>query len=107
MENDNGLPVFSGPADHLRYGFRSLETEMNASHPVDMMQRSRNESNWNSKLDMVRRTYGSHMAMRLATERATFNRSHRLPRLQSSNIGFETLMGTDTTINFEDFLNGM
>ena len=44
--------------------------------------------------------------MRLATEKAMFSRPHRLPGLQSSNISLETVMGTDSTIDFTDFLNG-
>ena len=101
-----GLPIFSGPADHLRVGFRSLESELAAPHPIETIQKTRQEAGWNSKLEMVRRTYGAHMAMRLATERQMFGREHRLPRLKSSNISFDTVMGTDSTIEFEDYLNG-
>jgi hypothetical protein len=33
------------------------------------------------------------------------DRSHRLPGLESSNISLDTLMGTDSTIDFPDYLN--
>lgn len=101
-----GLPVYSGPIDHLRHGFRSLESEMSAPHPVAAFQKNRGEAEWACKMDMVRRTYGSHLAMRLASERAMLSRPHRLPGLQSSNISLDTVMGTDTSIDFHDFLNG-
>ena len=34
-----GLPIFSGPADHMRDGFRSLATEAQAPHPVATLQK--------------------------------------------------------------------
>lgn len=101
-----GLPVYTGPVDHLRYGFRSLESEMSAPHPVSAFQKNRGEAEWACKMDMVRRSYGSHLAMRLASERAMLSRPHRLPGLQSSNISLDTIMGTDSMIDFTDFLNG-
>jgi proteasome maturation protein len=100
----HGLPVYSGPVDHLRFGFRSLENELSAPHPIQALQKTNNNA-WLAKLDQVRRTHGSHMAMRLATERETFSRVHRLPGLESSNIALQTLMGTADTIEFPDFLN--
>ena len=101
----NGLPVYSGAADHLRFGFRSLESELSAKHPIQAIQRT-NNSAWVAKLDQVRRTHGSHMAMRLATEKETFGRGRRLPGLESSNIALQTLMGTADAVDFPDFLNG-
>lgn len=101
-----GLPVYTGPVDHLRYGFRSLENEKSAPHPVAVFQKNRGQAEWAQKMDMVRRSYGSHMAMRLASEREIFSRSHRLPGLQSSTTSLETLMGTDSKIDFTDYLNG-
>ena len=60
---------------------------------------------WASKLDTVRRTHGSALAMRLATEKIMFSESHRLPGLKSSRVAHDTLMGTDNSIDFADFLN--
>lgn len=100
-----GLPILQGPVDHLRQGFRSLEQATSAQHPIQLMQ-NRSDLEWNLKLDTVRRTQGSHMAMRLATERTIMGRMRRLPGLKSSNIGMETLLGTDEQIDFKDYLNG-
>lgn len=102
----SGLPVYSGPVDHLRYGFNSLESAHGAQHPVQNIQKASNSSAWLAKLDVVRRTHGSHLAMRLATEKEIFGRNRRLPGLESSNIALQTMMGTDETVDFPDFLNG-
>jgi hypothetical protein len=60
---------------------------------------------WAAKLDFVRHVYGSHMAMRLATEKAVFSEPVHLPGIPSSRIALQTVLGTDTTIDFSDFLN--
>ena len=103
---EQSLPVYEGPVDHLRYGFKSLESAANAPHPVAQLQRSSGDAEWAAKLDFVRRSYGSHLAMRLATERSMFSRPHRLPGLQSSHVGLDTVTGSDVKIDFVDFLNG-
>ena len=104
MENE--LPRYTGPADHLRDGFRSLETEFNSSHPVEIIQRTNPENSFNNKLTIARKIHGIGFAMRLATERSMHSRQHRLPGLQSSSIFHDTISGSDTSIGFEDFLNG-
>ncbi|RYH12823.1 hypothetical protein EON65_37220 [archaeon] len=104
---ESGLPILTGPVDHLRQGFQGLQLEAAATapHPVEQAQR-RGEFAYNNKLDMIRRTYGTHMAMRLATEQMVYNRDRRLPGLESSHIAVDTLANTDATIDFKDFLNG-
>ena len=64
------------------------------------------EKEWNTKLDVVRRTYGSALSMRLAGERQLFSESRRLPGLKSSRISLDTLIGEESTIHFSDFLGG-
>ena len=103
---EKSIPVYEGPVDHLRYGFKSLETQTSAAHPVAQLQLANVDAQWAAKLDMVRRTYGSHLAMRLATERTMFGRQHRLPGLQSSHVGLDTVTGSDVNIDFSDYLSG-
>ncbi len=105
MMNENGLPIASGPADHLRLGFSSLEQSHKAPHPIQVLQ-NQTDLEWALKLDVVRRTYGSHMAMRLATERKMLSRPRRLPGLESSNVAVSTMLGNAESIDFKDFLNG-
>jgi proteasome maturation protein len=100
-----GLPIVTGPADHLRQGFLSFEQAHKAPHPVQVLQTQADYA-WNLKLDTVRRTYGSHLAMRLATEKQILSRSRRLPGLESSNIALATVLGEDESIDYKDFLNG-
>eukprot|EP01040_Poterioochromonas_malhamensis_P013934 gene13934-15383_t len=104
MMNENGLPIASGPADHLRLGFSSLEQSHKAPHPIQVLQ-NQTDLEWALKLDVVRRTYGSHMAMRLATERKMLSRPRRLPGLESSNVAVSTMLGNAESIDFKDFLN--
>jgi len=101
-----GLQVLQGPVDHLRQGFNSWEQAHTQPHPVQLIQ-NRKDYEWKLKLDSVRRTYGSHMAMRLATEKQTHSRMRRLPGLESSHIAVDTVMGQDSSIDFQDYLNGM
>jgi hypothetical protein len=102
----SGLPLYSGPVDTLRQGLSSLESQHATRHPIHSVQSSRNNTAWALKLDTVRRMYGSHMAMTLATEKEIFSRMRRLPGLETSNVGLETVMGVDESIDFPDFLNG-
>ena len=100
------LPHYSGPVDPLRNGFRNLEAEKNVEHPIKIMQDRKGGSDWLMKLDTVSKTYGSHMAMRLETEKQMLDRPHRLPGMESSKIALQTVMGTDESMDFSDFLNG-
>jgi hypothetical protein len=106
MNSEQSLPHYDGPVDHLRYGFQSLQNEMNERHPIQLLQRASEEGAFRDKMEMARRTYGSHLAMTLATERQMLNRDHRLPGLKSSRIHMDTLLGDDCQIDFTDFLNG-
>lgn len=88
------LPFHAAPVDVLRYGFQSLECDANLGHP--MMRIEKNvplfyphsshlfQDGWDDKLMTARRMYGIHMAMRLATEKETFEKPHRLYGLPSS-----------------------
>jgi hypothetical protein len=60
----------------------------------------------NSNLDIVRRSYGSAFAMRLASEKSTHMTGNRLFGLNSSRIAHDTVTGTDSSINFNEILNG-
>jgi len=105
MSEMNGLPMYSGPVDRMASGFRNLEFETKAPHPVAALQRSMRDTEWEGRLDMVRRTYGSHLAMRLATEKLACSRLQRQPGLPASNVNLETVLGTQTKIEFSDYLN--
>ena len=76
-----GLPIASGPVDLMRTGFSSLESRMNAPHPVQAIESRAEALDMRDKLKRVRAMYGSHMAMRIATEKSVLSRPRRLPGL--------------------------
>jgi hypothetical protein len=86
----------------------NLAASASQRHPVDDLQR---RSSLFDDLQDVRKIYGSGLAMRLATERQmASNVGGRLPGMESaygesSNIMLETLMGTDTKLDFGDVLS--
>ncbi len=95
--------------DTMRWGVASISKAAPPLHPVERMQNAeggRAMREFNRKLDSVRRIYGSGLAMRLQTEvREASSMRMRLPGMpQASNVGLETLLGRDETIDFEDFL---
>lgn len=100
-----GLPIAQGPTDHLRDGFSSLESKLNAPHPVQAIQSRAESLDLRERLQRVRSIYGSHMAMRLATEKEVLSRPRRLPGLPYSKAGLEVVMGTENRIEFSDYLN--
>jgi proteasome maturation protein len=104
MELGKSVPVARQPADVMRYGLSSMEQQATAGHPVEYMQAGRIKGEFEFKLDTVQRIYGSGFAMRLKTEAAMLSQVQRLPGLPSSNVGLETLLGLDETIDFEDVL---
>jgi hypothetical protein len=105
MDADSGLPVLKGPVDHLQYGFLNLETAKMAPHPIQGLEKRAFVSEFNNKLDRVKRSYGIHMAMRLASEEAIFGKDRRLPGLPSSRALYDTATGKATKIEFKDFLD--
>lgn len=105
MDTQSGLPIAQGPSNLLQDGFQSLEAQMNAPHPVQSIESRAESSDLRERLQRVRSIYGSHLAMRLATEKDMFSRPRRLPGLQSSRASLEVVMGTENRIEFSDYLN--
>mmetsp|Transcript_22966 Transcript_22966/g.38878 ORF Transcript_22966/g.38878 Transcript_22966/m.38878 type:complete len:129 (+) Transcript_22966:93-479(+) len=101
----SGLPFQSAPVDHLRCGFSSFETAQSSLHPIQTFEKSRVNNEWGEKLMNAKNMYGTHMAMRLATERQQFTRDHRLFGLPSSRIGLDSVTGEGIQIEYSDFLN--
>ena len=94
-----GLPMAAGPTDLLRNGFRNTEHEMNAPHPIQGLDKRTATAEFNSRIERVRRVYGTHMAMRLATEEVTFGKARRLPGLPSSTALYDTITGSGTCMH--------
>jgi len=78
---------------------------MMAPHPIQAVEKRAADVELNSKIDRIRRTYGTHMAMRIATEESCFGRARRLPGLPSSKALYDTITGNGTKIEFSDYLD--
>lgn len=102
------IPIAQTPVKTMETGLNghNLATTATARHAVDDLQR---RSALYDDLDDVRRIYGSGLAMRLATERQMASKvGGRLPGMESgdsSNVLMQTLMGTDTKLDFGDVLS--
>mmetsp|Transcript_6375 Transcript_6375/g.10574 ORF Transcript_6375/g.10574 Transcript_6375/m.10574 type:complete len:132 (-) Transcript_6375:412-807(-) len=106
----SSIPIVQEPVKTMETGpnGHSLATAATQRHHVDDLQR---RSALYDDLVDVRRIYGSGLAMRLATERQMASKvGGRLPGMESvsvdsSNILLETLLGTDTKLDFGDVLS--
>ncbi|KAH8917059.1 proteasome maturation factor UMP1 [Atractiella rhizophila] len=94
-----------GLHDTLRYGPRSLLTEISGKHPLQGRIEKWEETQDNLKLTMMRDLYGIHAPVRLLMERkmASFG-TH--PLRGSSNIHLDILMGRDESLDVADVLTG-
>ena len=106
MTDQQNLPLQNAPTDSFRLGARKPFERIDYYHPVLDIQQNEIGNGWNNKIDMIRRTYGSHMAMRIASENKIFQTSHRLPGLESSKISYDTVTGRNLEVSFTDILNG-
>mmetsp|Transcript_13688 Transcript_13688/g.20841 ORF Transcript_13688/g.20841 Transcript_13688/m.20841 type:complete len:132 (-) Transcript_13688:903-1298(-) len=104
------IPLMKNPVNEMESGLNgsNLAAAAQQRHPIDELQRT---SNLHDDLEDVRRIYGSALAMRLATERQMASKvGGRLPGMESSfgessNVMIETLIGTDTKVDFSDVLS--
>ncbi|CAG8443721.1 5681_t:CDS:2 [Funneliformis caledonium] len=94
-----------GVHDTLRYGIRTIESEILEKHSLENRLKHWDETRTNLNLTMQRRLYGMHAPIRVLMERNIVSRVQRIPVLPSSNLSLDILTGKDETIDFEDFLN--
>eukprot|EP00549_Striatella_unipunctata_P024540 CAMPEP_0118694614 /NCGR_PEP_ID=MMETSP0800-20121206/12636_1 /TAXON_ID=210618 ORGANISM="Striatella unipunctata, Strain CCMP2910" /NCGR_SAMPLE_ID=MMETSP0800 /ASSEMBLY_ACC=CAM_ASM_000638 /LENGTH=130 /DNA_ID=CAMNT_0006593129 /DNA_START=101 /DNA_END=496 /DNA_ORIENTATION=+ len=103
----SSIPMMNKPYNMMEVGpnGNNLASQSREIHPVDRMQRATGGSALD--LDMVRRVYGSGLAMKLATERNMASRvGGRLPGLPQSNLMHDALSGRDLDLDFGDVLGG-
>eukprot|EP00540_Astrosyne_radiata_P022369 CAMPEP_0116864862 /NCGR_PEP_ID=MMETSP0418-20121206/25061_1 /TAXON_ID=1158023 /ORGANISM="Astrosyne radiata, Strain 13vi08-1A" /LENGTH=133 /DNA_ID=CAMNT_0004500137 /DNA_START=145 /DNA_END=546 /DNA_ORIENTATION=+ len=105
------IPVMTKPVNYMEVGpnGNNLAAAAVKRHPVDTLQQQQQQQS-HEDFEQVRLVYGSGLAMRLATERQLGRQlGGRLPGMEGaygerSNVMLETLMGTDTTLSFEDYM---
>eukprot|EP01094_Clydonella_sp_ATCC50884_P021805 TRINITY_DN4885_c0_g1_i1.p1 TRINITY_DN4885_c0_g1~~TRINITY_DN4885_c0_g1_i1.p1 ORF type:complete len:145 (-),score=49.70 TRINITY_DN4885_c0_g1_i1:371-772(-) len=84
-------------------------TSPHSVHPVQQIQREFHHSEWNlsgKRFDEMHRMYGRDFAMRMRLELAVTQRNSantRLGPLPRSRVMEETLVGKDTSVEFEDY----
>ena len=75
-----------------------------SAHPVEDIQRNWLRNSIETKHFMLGQMYGKHLPMQLRMESQILSQAQRLPGLPNSNLGLETILGRDETIEFEDYL---
>lgn len=59
------------------------------------------------KREVLAATYGAHVPLRMQMESEILSQYRRLPTLQSSMVGLDTLAGRDTQINISDVFGAL
>ncbi|XP_028404837.1 proteasome maturation protein-like [Dendronephthya gigantea] len=109
-QKDRGaVKVQEGPygpvPDTLRQGFSSVKNDISYSHPLESSVKNYFQVQDKRNMTMLRSIQGLHAPLKLQLERSLASQKKRLPSLPSSMVALETLLGFDTTIDFDDFLN--
>ncbi|CAM9430356.1 unnamed protein product [Ectocarpus sp. 12 AP-2014] len=99
------MPMARAPHDQMRFGFSSFAQDASAGHPLEAMNKARIPNEFDFKMDLAGKVYGSAFVMRMKTEVATLSQAPHLPGLPSSMLGLETVLGRDETVEFEDYLD--
>jgi len=94
-----------GVPDHMRTGFANVKSGLISSHPLETTEKNFLQNQEILDFKMLRNTQGLQAPLKLKMERAVASKIQRLPCLPSSMVALDTLMGTDESIGFEDFLN--
>lgn len=98
------IPILVEPRDFLKNGPTTLKAEAAPAHPVELIQKKYPLASRHSQKLLAANTFGSHVAMRMNMEEAILSQFRRLPALQSSFTGLETLLGMEDEIDFSDYL---
>ncbi|EDV24454.1 uncharacterized protein TRIADDRAFT_56262 [Trichoplax adhaerens] len=95
-----------GVHDAMRFGPAKVRTTTGPNHPLyqSELQHAKNAEEMN--LSLMKRVQGAHGPFKLHMERSVASKMHRLPGMHSHMVALDCLMGTDETIDFEDFLGG-
>ncbi|KAN0055759.1 hypothetical protein ACTA71_011645 [Dictyostelium dimigraforme] len=74
------------------------------SHPVESIQLDQGKTELKLKNFAMKNVFGTHMVMNNEIEKQIYSQFKRLPTLQSSNVGLETILGLDEDFDFGDYL---
>ncbi|KAI7863979.1 proteasome maturation factor UMP1-domain-containing protein [Spinellus fusiger] len=91
-----------GGHDALRYGTRSIKSEVTAGHPLEHRLQQWDGTQWELKLNMARQAYGMHAPIRMMMEKSLIEKHHRTPLLSRPSPHVDILMGKDETMDEKD-----
>ncbi|KAM9968613.1 hypothetical protein ACTFIW_007763 [Dictyostelium discoideum] len=74
------------------------------SHPVESIQLDQGKTEIKLKNFAMKNVFGTHMVMNNEIEKQIYSQFKRLPTLQSSMVGLETILGLDEDFDFGDYL---
>lgn len=99
------MPALSAPVDALRAGAVSFKHTSLQPHPVEAIQGSALEREWELSLAATAKAFGAAAAIERRVDRAALAAIERLPGgPPSSGALLESYMGRDSNIGFEDSL---
>ncbi|KAI0063121.1 proteasome maturation factor UMP1 [Artomyces pyxidatus] len=93
-----------GLHDTLKYGPRSLASEIKTTSSLRNRLEHWDETQDNFRLTMERDLYGIHAPMRKLMERKIVSFNPHMPAMPQSNIHLDILMGRDETLDMPDFM---
>jgi len=102
----NSVPMLRAPVDVMRTGLgkANLKAEAAPVHPVQLVQLQAEPKRMETKKALLAKVYGAHLPLKLTMEEAILSQFQRMPGLQSSLVGLETMLNRDTTIDYADYL---
>jgi proteasome maturation protein len=101
----SGLPYKLTAHDALRNGLASLKEDAKQKHPVDIIQDETTVPGMNNTTpQMMRDLYGLAFPAKFDIEKQILSKFGRLPGLQSSRLGLESLTGELDQFGFESYL---
>ncbi|CAH3045649.1 unnamed protein product [Pocillopora meandrina] len=89
----------------MRTGFSNVKSGLITSHPLEGSEKNFLQNQELLDFKMLRNTQGLQAPLKLQMERAVASKIRRLPCLPSSMVALDSLLGTDESIGFDDFLN--
>ena len=105
MSRQTELPVLHGGThDSLRLGLPCLKADATFTHPVEAIQENTRGHRDQAQRTMLANLYGSAVPAKDAIERQILSRTGRLPGLDSSRLGLDSLSGTLDEFSFQHFL---
>lgn len=105
MDDMTSLPMLSVPHDAFRHGLGTLKDDIGNTHVVEAIQRNHPRQQEQIRLEMLRNVYGSALPARMALEKQILGRVQRLPGIESSRLGLDSLSGKLDEFEFDSYLN--